>query len=318
MALKRIQDLDAAATLDGTEIIELEQSGGSVQCTAQDIANLAPGGGGGSGDVVGPASSDDAYPALFDGTTGKLLKQGSGALGTAAYTASTAYATAAQGALADSATQPGDLAAIATTGDVDDLTGFPGGESAFLRADGAFAVPAGAGDVAGPASSTDGNLVLFDGTTGKLLKDGSAPGGMAFIDDAPSDGTGYVRKDGAWAAESGGGGSEVLDVSAPSNASGTVTLDFANKSRYAGLITLGANVTTLTFSNLPGAGKFAEYELHITQDGTGSRTFAIPASHKALGGSDTAIASAANAVTVLTASTVDNGTTWRYAMQDSA
>ena len=32
------------------------------------------GGGGGSGDVVGPASSTDAVPALFDGTTGKLLK----------------------------------------------------------------------------------------------------------------------------------------------------------------------------------------------------------------------------------------------------
>ena len=115
-----------------------------------------------------------------------------------------------------------------------------------------------------------------------------------------------------------GGGSDVLDVATPTNAAGTVTLDFAGLSKYVGAITLGANVTTLAFSNLPGAGKYAEYELHIEQDGTGSRTFAIPASHKALGGSDTAIASAANAVTVLTASTVDNGTTWRYAMQESA
>lgn len=116
----------------------------------------------------------------------------------------------------------------------------------------------------------------------------------------------------------GGGGSDVVDVNTPANSSGTVTLNFASKSKYIGAITLSANVTTLAFSNLPGSGKYAEYELHITQDGTGSRTFAIPASHKALGGSDTAIASAANAVTVLTASTVDNGTTWRYAMQESA
>lgn len=108
------------------------------------------------------------------------------------------------------------------------------------------------------------------------------------------------------------------DVESPSNVAGTVTLNFNNLSRYVGAITLSANVTTLAFSNLPGAGKYAEYELHIAQDGTGSRTFAIPASHKALGGSDTAIASAPNAVTVLTASTVDNGTTWRYAMQESA
>ena len=44
-------------------------------------------------------------------------------LGTAATTAATAYATAAQGALADSATQPADLATIATTGNYADLVG---------------------------------------------------------------------------------------------------------------------------------------------------------------------------------------------------
>lgn len=112
--------------------------------------------------------------------------------------------------------------------------------------------------------------------------------------------------------------SGVIDVQSPSNSSGTVTLDFDGNSRYVGAITLGANVTTLAFSNLPGAGKFAEYELHITQDPSTPRTFAIPASHKALGGSDTAISATTSSVTVLTASTVDNGTNWRYAMQESA
>lgn len=42
-------------------------------------------------------------------------------LGSAAFTASTAYATAAQGALADTAVQPGNLAAIAKSGKTDDL-----------------------------------------------------------------------------------------------------------------------------------------------------------------------------------------------------
>ena len=37
--------------------------------------------------------------------------------------------------------------------------------------------PAGAGDVVGPAGASDGNLAVFDGATGKLLKDGGAPGG---------------------------------------------------------------------------------------------------------------------------------------------
>ena len=45
MADKTISDLDAAAGLDGTEVVELEQDGDSVQCTAQDIADLATGGG---------------------------------------------------------------------------------------------------------------------------------------------------------------------------------------------------------------------------------------------------------------------------------
>jgi hypothetical protein len=46
-------------------------------------------------------------------------------LGTAATTASTDYATAAQGALAASATQPGDLATVATSGAYSDLSGTP-------------------------------------------------------------------------------------------------------------------------------------------------------------------------------------------------
>jgi len=46
-------------------------------------------------------------------------------LGTAAATASTDYATAAQGALADTAIQPADLATVATTGAYSDLSGLP-------------------------------------------------------------------------------------------------------------------------------------------------------------------------------------------------
>ena len=40
MAKVKISDLDAAATLDGTELVELEQGGTSVKCTTQDIADL--------------------------------------------------------------------------------------------------------------------------------------------------------------------------------------------------------------------------------------------------------------------------------------
>jgi len=46
-------------------------------------------------------------------------------LGSAATTAASAYATAAQGTLADSATQPGDLGAVATSNNYNDLSNKP-------------------------------------------------------------------------------------------------------------------------------------------------------------------------------------------------
>lgn len=68
------------------------------------------------------------------------------------------------------------LAAIATTGAVGDLQSFPGGTTNFLRADGTFAAPpgggGGTGDVSGPASAVADRIAVFDGTTGKLIKDG--------------------------------------------------------------------------------------------------------------------------------------------------
>ena len=71
MAVVRISDLTAATTpLAGTEIVELEQGGNSRRCTVADIRGTS------SGDVVGPASATADAVALFDGTTGKLLKNG--------------------------------------------------------------------------------------------------------------------------------------------------------------------------------------------------------------------------------------------------
>jgi hypothetical protein len=72
MAVVRISDLTAATTpLGGTEIVEIEQGGNSRRCTVTDLRGSA-----GTGDVVGPASATNDAVALFDGTTGKLLKNG--------------------------------------------------------------------------------------------------------------------------------------------------------------------------------------------------------------------------------------------------
>jgi hypothetical protein len=119
-------------------------------------------------------------------------------------------------------------------------------------------------------------------------------------------------------------GQPLVGIAAASNttalsiSSGVVNIDLAGGVNRNFTLSLTANVTSITFSNLPPSGYVGEIEVEIKQDATGGRTLALPGAFKALGGSDTAIASAANAVTVLSAKTWDQGTTWRYAMQESA
>lgn len=76
-------DLTALAALTGTNTIYYRSAantwtavtiGTGLTFTGGTLA--ATGGGGGSGDVVGPASATNNGVALFDGTTGKLLKDG--------------------------------------------------------------------------------------------------------------------------------------------------------------------------------------------------------------------------------------------------
>lgn len=82
-------------------------------------------------------------------------------------------------------------------------------------------------------------------------------------------------------------------------------------------LTLTSNAT-LALSNLAPAGFVTEGEIRIIQDATGNRTLALPAAFKALGGSDTAVKSSANGVTILSFKTMNAGATVEYAMQESA
>jgi hypothetical protein len=79
-----------------------------------------------------------------------------------------------------------DLAAPDDNTDLDASTSkhglmkkFPGGTVNFLREDGTFAPVSGSGlgDVTGPSSAVDGHLAVFDGTSGKIIKDGGAASG---------------------------------------------------------------------------------------------------------------------------------------------
>lgn len=106
-----------------------------------------------------------------------------------------------------------------------------------------------------------------------------------------------------------------LTVTTVGVVAGVVTLDLAVSRNF--IVNLTANVTGLTLNNIPASG-VVDLDIDFVQDATGGRTVTFPVSFKALGGSDTVVDAAANKVTVLSAKTKDSGTTWRYAMQESA
>ncbi|MDN4590246.1 hypothetical protein DBA29_17285 [Xenophilus aerolatus] len=104
----------------------------------------------------------------------------------------------------------------------------------------------------------------------------------------------------------------VEDVSALAIASGVVDIDCEGGDFRTLLLT--ANVTGITFSNLPAPGEGRSIAIRIKQDSTGGRTVALPSSFKKMGASEAAVQSAANAITILTLMTFDQGVRWEYSM----
>ncbi len=105
-------------------------------------------------------------------------------------------------------------------------------------------------------------------------------------------------------------------VTALSISSGVVNIDCALGDFFT--LALTANVTSITFTNLPASGRAVSLGVRIRQDGTGGRTVALPTAFKATTGSDTAVQSAANAWTLLTITTFDQGARWEYTMRGVA
>jgi hypothetical protein len=114
-------DARADARIAAADTGDLTEGTNLYHTTARARASISAG-----GDLSYNASTgvmSVTLPTVFSGAYADL--SGKPTLGTAAATASTAYATAAQGTLAASATQPGDLATVATSGAYNDLTGKP-------------------------------------------------------------------------------------------------------------------------------------------------------------------------------------------------
>jgi hypothetical protein len=188
----------------------LDQLDGNLDDHEARIVDLeAGGGGGGPGDVVGPAIATDNAIPRFDATTGKLIQNSGitvedGATGTLAGSNSgdvtlagtPTYLTLAaqvltQGLVNLAAHVTGrlpfvNLTAATTASKLLGRGSAAGGgdyqeislganlsmSGSTLNASGG----SGGGDVDGPASSVDAQLVLFDSTSGKLLKAATGTG----------------------------------------------------------------------------------------------------------------------------------------------
>lgn len=145
-----------------------------------DLVNSS--GGSGSGDVTGPSSSTDSHVTFFNGTTGKIIKDSGLTLSgtnTGDEDATSIKTKLGITTLSGSNTGDQDLSSYALTSAVHNVPS--GGTSNQVLAKNSntdydlkwYTVSAGSGDVVGPSSSTDAHIALFDGVTGKLLKDSS-------------------------------------------------------------------------------------------------------------------------------------------------
>jgi hypothetical protein len=97
------------------------------------------------------------------------------------------------------------------------------------------------------------------------------------------------------------------NVTALSINSGAVNINCALGDYFT--LALDANVTSITFSNLPGSGKGATKMIRITQDTT-ARTVAWPGSFKWADGAAGAVSTASGAIDVLAITTFNNGAAW--------
>jgi len=128
---KKISELPSAVTpLVGDEDIPIVQGGATRRTSPNDIRN-------GLADAVHThllADIADAGTAAAS-NAGDFASAAQGALADTALQDANAFATAAQGAKADTATQPGDLATVATSGNYGDINDIPlhGLENAIIN-----------------------------------------------------------------------------------------------------------------------------------------------------------------------------------------
>ena len=95
-------------------------------------------------------------------------------------------------------------------------------------------------------------------------------------------------------------------VTAVSSSAGVLNIDLSLGDYFT--VALTENITSITFSNLPGSGFGRAIFIRVTQDST-PRTVAWPASFR-WDGTAPAVSTASGAVDLLSLVSLDNGTKW--------
>ena len=154
-------DVDADGVSDTLNLVGGTNIAITTNSTTDTVTISAVGG----GDVVGPASATANNVALFDGTTGKLIKDAGVSISgnnTGDQSVFSAVAVSGQSTVQADTTSDtltlvaGENIAITTDASADSVT------------------VATVGVVVGPASATDNALTRYDGTTGKLVQNSTA------------------------------------------------------------------------------------------------------------------------------------------------
>lgn len=173
----------------------------SISKAAGEITINAVGGSGG-GDVTGPSSAVDSNIAVYDSTTGKIIKDGGTKISDLATTSSLSgyvpTTTTVNGKALSSniSLSPSDIGSPSGSGT---CSGTNTGDNAVnslysglasskqdtlvntvniksingvsILGSGDLTIAGAGGDVTGPSSSVDDNIVLFNGVSGKIIKD---------------------------------------------------------------------------------------------------------------------------------------------------
>ena len=123
--------------------------------------------------VTGPASATDSALALFNGTTGKIIKDST-------YTITSAGAALIDDASASAQRTTLGAAASGSNSDITALTGLTtniavadGGTGASTLTDGGVLLGSGTGAVTAMATMADGEMIVGDGTTDPVLESGA-------------------------------------------------------------------------------------------------------------------------------------------------